>query len=349
MIYDVCIIGGGINGVSTALQCANSNYSTILFEKNTLGSGASSKTSKLAHGGLRYLERLELSLVKECLVERNYLLDTYPELVTPMPFIFPIYKGHSTFKMWAGLKIYDYLAKGTKMPKSRKVSIEEAKLYVPWLDTNNIKCCYMYYDAVMKDRDIVVTVANEARQLGAEIFSEERVVNTTHAADHVTVNTNKRAIQCKMLVNVTGAWNKEHASPSKGIHLITNKLKSKAATILINPDDSRAFFTIPYNNTTIIGTTDEPYCGDLDHVRVTMTEKQYVLKAINNFCIRDISSDNIIGQYAGLRPLAKNVTKDGSRDTSIHSSGRMVSMVGGKFTTHRAMSEELIKIVARTV
>ena len=349
MIYDVCIVGGGINGVSTALQCADNKYSTILFEKNTLGCGASSKTSKLAHGGLRYLERLELSLVKECLVERNYLLDTYPELVTPMPFVFPIYKDQSALKMWAGLKIYDYLAKGTKMPRSRKLSIEETKLYIPWLDTTNIKCCFMYYDAVMKDKDIVITVANKARQLGAEIFSEEGVVKTTSTEDYVTVNTNKRSIRCKVLVNVTGAWNKEHASPSKGVHIITNKLKSTAATILINPDDGRAFFTIPYNNTTIIGTTDEPYSGDPDDVRVTMAEKQYVLKAINNFCIQDISSANIIGEYAGLRPLAKDVTKDGSRDTSIHSSGRIVSMVGGKFTTHRAMSEEVIKIVARTL
>jgi glycerol-3-phosphate dehydrogenase len=207
----------------------------------------------------------------------------------------------------------------------------------------------MYYDAVMKDKDIVITVANKARHLGAEIFSEEKVVKTINTTDYVTVNTNKRAIQCKVLVNVTGAWNKEHTSPSKGVHLITNKLKSEAATILINPDDGRAFFTIPYNNTTIIGTTDEPYSGDPDDVRVTMTEKQYILKAINNFCIQNISSDNIIGEYAGLRPLAKDVTKHGSRDTSIHSSGRIISMVGGKFTTHRAMSEELIKIVARTI
>lgn len=348
-MYDVCIIGGGINGVATALQCANSNYSTILFEKNTLGSGASSKTSKLAHGGLRYLERLEFSLVKECLTERNYLLDTYPDLVSPMPFIFPVYDNQSALKIWAGLKIYDYLAKGTKMPKSRKMSIEETKLYVPWLNINNVKCCYVYYDAIMKDKDLVITIANQARDSGTKIFSEEEVINTITHDDYVRVKTNKRTVRCKVLINVTGAWNKEHTQPSKGVHLVTDSLKSKAATILINPKDNRVFFTIPYEDNTIIGTTDEPYDKNPNDVVVTNDDRQYILDAINPFCINELTATNIIGQYVGLRPLAKTVSKEGSRDTSIHTNGRTISMVGGKFTTHRAMAKSLIMELNKTL
>lgn len=345
-MYDVCIIGGGINGVATARQCTSKGYSTILFEKKSIGCGASSKTSKLAHGGLRYLENLEFSLVKECLTERNYLLDEYSELVTPMPFIFPVYDTQSSLKIWSGLKIYDFLAKGTKMPKSRKVSIEEAKTILPWLDVTNVKSCYMYYDAVMKDRDIVYSIAEQVRNADGELYSEEEVIRVDDEGEYVSIATTKRKIRSKIVVNVTGAWNKKHTSPSKGVHLVTDKLKSKAASILINPSDNRVFFTIPYEGNTIIGTTDDPYDGDPDNVRVTSDDREYILSAVNNFCISSISSDDIIGQYVGLRPLAKSTSKDGSRDTNICAEGRVISMVGGKFTTHRAMAESVMKVVA---
>ena len=168
-MYDICIIGGGINGVSTALQCSERGFKTILFEQKKLANGASSKTSKLAHGGLRYLENLEFNLVKESLQERNRLLDEYPDIVKPLPFIFPVYTLTNTVKMWAGLKLYDRLAKGSQMPKSEKISAEQAKLSVPWLKYDHVKTTFLYYDAVMDDKEMVIRIANKAREHDAEI------------------------------------------------------------------------------------------------------------------------------------------------------------------------------------
>ena len=343
-MYDVCIIGGGINGVSTALQCSERGLKTILFEQKTLASGASSKTSKLAHGGLRYLENLEFSLVKESLQERNRLISEYPDLVKPLPFIFPVYTTFNTIKMWAGLKLYDRLAKGSQMPKSKKVKISEATAMVPWLKVADVKSVFQYYDAIMDDKGLVIRIANKAREKSAELYSEEKVISCNEADNYVQVKTNKRKIKCKGVVNVTGAWNTELTTPSKGVHLITNKLRSDIATILINPKDNRVFFTIPYkNNQTIIGTTDDLYNGNPDNIRVENCDRAYIINAINEFSTEQIGISDIVGEYVGLRPLAKSDKKAGqiSRDFTIKQTNRIFSMVGGKYTTHRAMCETL--------
>ena len=350
-MYDVCIIGGGINGVSTALQCSDRGLKTILFEQKRLASGASSKTSKLAHGGLRYLENLEFSLVRESLQERNRLLTEYPDVVKPLPFIFPVYTTFNTVKMWAGLKLYDRLAKGSQMPKSKKISIEDTKLKAPWLKVDDVKSAFQYYDAVMDDKELVTRIANKARNNSAEIFSEEKVLDYTQFSEYVQVKTNKRRVQCKVLINVTGAWNKELTTPSKGVHLITNKLRSDTATILINPIDNRVFFTIPFNGQTIIGTTDDIYTGDPDKVRVEESDRKYIIDAINTFSIDKLTLSDIVDEYAGLRPLAKSDKEVGkvSRDFLIKQTDRMFSMVGGKYTTHRAMCEELTNQIERVI
>ena len=342
-MYDICIVGGGINGVSTALQCSEKGYSVILFEQNKLGSGASSKTSKLAHGGLRYLQNLEFSLVRESLQERNKLIDEYPDIVTPQPFIFPVYTTINTIKMWAGLKLYDRLAKGSQMPKSKKVNIEKAKFMIPWLNIEDVKSAFVYYDAVMDDKEILIRIANKARDHSAELYSDEKVINYTQFSEYVTVETTKRKIQCRSLVNVTGAWNKEMTTPSKGVHLITDKLKCDTATILINPKDGRVFFTIPYNGQTIIGTTDDIYEGDPNKVAISNNDIQYIIDAINKFSIVQLTREDIVGQYVGLRPLVKSDKSAGriSRDFIINQTDRVFSMVGGKYTTHRAMCEKL--------
>ena len=342
-MYDICIIGGGINGVSTALQCSKRGFKTILFEQKRLANGASSKTSKLAHGGLRYLENLEFDLVRESLQERNILLDEYPDIVKPLPFIFPVYTLTNTVKMWAGLKLYDRLAKGSQMPKSEKISAEQAKLRVPWLKYDDVKSTFLYYDAVMDDKEMVIRIANKAREEEAEIYSEDKVREYKQHSDYVEVITTKRRLKCKALVNLTGAWNKEMTTPSKGVHLITNKLKSNTATILINPKDNRVFFTIPYNNQTIIGTTDDIYEGDPDKVKVEPADRDYIIQAINTFTIEPITLNDIVDEYVGLRPLAKSDKEAGkiSRDFVINQQDRIFFMVGGKYTTHRAMCEKL--------
>ena len=342
-MYDVCIVGGGINGVSTALQCSQKGLKVVLFEQRELANGASSKTSKLAHGGLRYLENLEFGLVKESLQERNRLIDEYPDIVKPQPFIFPIYTSFDTVKMWMGLKLYDRLAKGTQMPSSSKISAMDSKIKVPWLKINNIKSVFLYYDAVMNDKKMVERIAEKAKRCSTDLFCNEKVLHYEQLPNYVEIETSKHTVQSKTIVNVTGAWNKEHTTPSKGVHLITNKLKSNTATILINPDDKRVFFTVPYNDQTIIGTTDNIYDGDPDRVTIEQSDREYIINAINKFSICKLTLDDITDEYVGLRPLAKSDKDAGniSRDFQIKQTGRVFSMVGGKYTTHRSMCENL--------
>ncbi len=342
-MYDVCIIGGGINGVSTAFQCSQKNFKTILFEQKSLANGASSKTSKLAHGGLRYLENLEFGLVKESLQERNRLVAEYPNMVKPLPFIFPVYSTFNMIKMWLGLKLYDILAIGSSMPGSKRASKQDVAHMLPWLKTDNTTCIFQYYDALMYDDEIVFEIANKARDNSVEIYTNEKVVDYIEHISHVHVVTNKRDIKCKALINVTGAWNSKMTSPSKGVHLITDKLKSQTATILINPKDNRVFFTIPYKNNTIIGTTDDLYNGDPNNISVEKADREYIINAINQFSKEDITIEDIIDEYVGLRPLARSDEEAGkiSRDFTIKHTGRTFSMVGGKYTTHRAMCEVL--------
>lgn len=342
-MYDICIIGGGINGVSTALQCSAAGYNVVLFEQKKLANGASSSTSKLAHGGLRYLENLEISLVKESLIERNKLIQEYPDLVTPLPFVFPIFSTFDTVKIWAGLKLYDRLAKGTNMPLSKTLDVSKTKEKLPWLKTDKLKRSFLYYDALMQDKEMVQVIGDKAKQSGVEINEDEKVIDCLDMNDKVRVITSKQCIYSKVVVNLTGAWNKELTSPSKGVHLIINRLRSDHAAILINPKDKRVFFTIPYKGKTIIGTTDELYDGDPDNVSVTDDDRKYIIDAINNFSVEKITELDIIDEYVGLRPLAKSDKQVGqiSRDFNITKKGRVFSMVGGKYTTHRSMCETL--------
>jgi len=342
-MYDICIIGGGINGVSTALQCSERGYRVALFEQKQLGNGASSKTSKLAHGGLRYLQNLEFSLVRESVQERNKLLIDYPHQVKSLPFIFPVYNYFDTLKMWFGLKIYDILAAGSSMPNSYKTSITDCKHKLPWLDVKDVKSCFVYYDAVMYDKELIDVLAKKAALNFAEIYTNEKVNNVVNFSDHVQISTSNKTVESRVVIDVTGAWNKKLTSPSKGVHLVTNKLKGSTASILINPDDGRVFFTIPYRGNTIIGTTDELYDGDPDDLSVNETDRDYILNAINKFSVEGISRNDIIDEYVGLRPLAKSDERVGkiSRDYIIDCKDRVFSMVGGKYTTHRAMCEML--------
>lgn len=344
-MYDICIIGGGINGVSTALQCSEAGYSVVLFEQNKLANGASSATSKLAHGGLRYLENLELSLVKESLIERNKLLDEYPGLVTPLPFIFPIYSTFDTVKIWTGLKIYDMLSRGSTMPKSKTLNTSETKNKLPWLQSNNLKRSFLYYDALMYDKELVEVIGGKANIAGAKINENEKVTDCLDLKDNVRVVTSKQCIHSKVVVNLTGAWNTNLTTPSKGVHLIVNKLKSDHASILVNPDDKRVFFTIPFKDKTIVGTTDEIYDGDPDDVSVNDHDRKYIIDAVNKFSVEKLTELDIIDEYVGLRPLAKSTKQVGSisRDFNISKNGRIFHMVGGKYTTHRLMCEKLTK------
>ena len=357
MEYDIAIIGGGINGVSIARLAAEHNLKVILFEKTKLSAGASSKTSKLAHGGLRYLEQFNFGLVREALRERNDLLKFHSDTVKPLPFIYPVNNKECKLKIWAGMMLYDILSYGSTMPKSCKFTIDKTVLHLPWLNINNILYSYCYYDAIMDDYQIVIDIADDAIKQGALICENEQVIDVKECNDNIHVKTTNFSVDVKYVINATGAWSnditkKDYVRPSKGVHIITNKITSDYASILRSPKDNRVFFTIPYKNNTIIGTTDTFYNGDLDNVVALDEDINYIIDSFNSFSKIKIKTDDVLDTYAGLRPLAKNTgvfASALSRDVSLIESDKMLSIVGGKYTTHRAVARDVLKRILKNV
>jgi glycerol-3-phosphate dehydrogenase len=359
MTYDVCIIGGGINGLAIAEQCGRAGLRTSLFEKDVIGAGASTKTSKLAHGGLRYLEQFQFSLVKEALQEREVLIKRYPSLVKRLPFIFPIFKGMFEPKVWAGLKIYDFLAgKKSTLPKSKRISVNDVSDKLSWLDMTDVKSGYMYWDAVMNDYQILEDTAINAKRYMVDIFEHEPVHSYNKRDNLYEVTTSKKVILSKVIINVTGAWantfHKEQiVKPSKGVHIVTDSIYTSHASILRAPQDNRVFFTIPYYGDTIIGTTDTYYDGDLDDVKATPDDIKYLLSAFNSFSKVKLGLHDILYTYAGLRPLACKSNKlfesSMSRDVQLVEDGNVLTLVGGKYTTHRSVASKTLKLILKRV
>tara|TARA_R110002074_G_scaffold303911_1_gene475144 strand:- start:1461 stop:2561 length:1101 start_codon:yes stop_codon:yes gene_type:complete len=355
--YDVCVIGGGINGVAIAERCGAVGLRTVIFEKSILGAGASTKTSKLAHGGLRYLEQFQFGLVKEALQEREVLLQMYPDVTQALPFVFPVYKGMFEPKVWLGLKLYDFLA-GSKsvLPKSKRISTELVSDKLSWLDMTNVKSGYMYWDAVMNDYEILQRAANSAQRCMVDIFEHEPVEHYDKRGAHYEVTTSKRVISARLIVNVTGAWanafhEKQIVRPSKGVHIVTDSVYTSHASILRAPQDNRVFFTIPQHGSTIIGTTDTYYDGDLDDVKATSDDIKYLLLAFNSFSNIKLGLNDILYTYAGLRPLAcksnSMFASSMSRDVRLIEDDNVLTLVGGKYTTHRSVARKTLKLILK--
>jgi glycerol-3-phosphate dehydrogenase len=327
MIVDICIIGGGINGLATANLAQQRGYSVIVIEKDKIGAGASTKTSKLVHGGLRYLEQFNFKLVRESLKQRNILLKKYPNLVKPLPFIFPVYS--EGWKIQIGLKLYDFLAWDSALPWSSRVDCRK----VSWL--RQPKYAFQFYDALMDDAAILEELAKNV-----EVFENEKFIKHEQSKDSVAIETDKRIILSKFLIFTTGAWSnsvygKEIVAPTKGVHIVIKEIDPVYASVLRSPIDNRVFFTIPFKGKTIIGTTDTPF-SDPEKIKVEKEDIDYLLESFNYFSRDKISS--ILDSYVGLRPLVN----DRSRDYAIHKNGRVLCVVGGKFTIHELMAEKVI-------
>lgn len=357
-MYDVCIVGGGINGIAIAEQCGQQGLKTLVLEKTKLGAGASTKTSKLAHGGLRYLEQLNFGLVREALCERDRLLELHPDHVKPLPFVFPVHKDQFEPKIWLGMKLYDILSGKSKMPKSKKLDLVQTSMHLPWLRIQDVKSGYLFYDAVMDDYSVLMRTVKFAQHCLVDISEGEQVLSFYQDESSAVVITDRRKVTCKMLINATGAWtnqffDRDVVRPSKGIHIVTDKIYTKCASVLQTPQDKRVFFTIPYKGNTIIGTTDTFYDGDLDNVTATDKDIAYVLTAINTFSKVKIQQRDILDVYAGIRPLANNSNSVFAsalgRDTVFIKKHRVLSVFGGKYTTHRAVAKIVLKKIKKYV
>jgi glycerol-3-phosphate dehydrogenase len=366
-MFDLIVIGGGINGAAIARDAALRKLKVVLLEKEDFGSGASSKTSKLAHGGIRYLEQFHFGLVKESLRERSLLLKNAPHLVKPLPFLLPVYSQdpHSLWKIDLGLYLYDYLCGRSDLPKHRKLDPEGILGLIPGLKKIGLKGGCAYYDAQMLDYRLLIETVLSAENSGAIVYNYTEVIDLIKEEGQIkgVVSRGKGKFFGKAIVNATGAWSENigkmepdavHCSPAptKGVHLLIPKMIDMAL-LLHAPRDGRIFFVLPWEQYNLIGTTDTFYDGNPDDLTVNAEDRSYLLEAFNAyFPGSQLTDSSIVSSFAGLRPLAatdrKKKASDMDREHVIQiSDGGLITVLGGKFTTHRLIAEQVVDVVAR--
>lgn len=369
--YDLAIIGGGINGAAIARDAALRGLHTILLDQEDFGSGASSKTSKLIHGGIRYLRNWEFSLVRSSVEERALLLKNAPHLVKPLSFIFPVYSGDPT-PLWMvklGLWVYDRMHAGDETPNHSNLSPKAILNMFPHLKGSKLIGGCLYFDAVMNDSRLLLENMLSAEKAGAFALNYTPVVHLSKLEgkiDGVIVATQKdvaEKIAAKVVVNATGAWSNRflqqdsqpeglRVAPTKGIHLVLPLINPEYALILTAPQDKRIFFIIPWNGCSLVGTTDTFYVGDPSAVRVEEEDVAYLMEAVHHYFPNlGLSERSIIATFAGLRPLVsfkKTAPSKMARDHVIQTSpSGLITVLGGKYTTHRKVAEETVDAVVK--
>ena len=384
--FDVLVVGGGITGAGVALDAVSRGLCTALVDKGDFASGTSSKSSKLVHGGIRYLQQKEVGLVYEALAERQVLRKTAPHLVRVLPFLLPVFTKDGLLPrriarllgatMWA----YD-LTGGVRIGKLHKrVSKEEALRYMPTLPVENVAASYIYYDAQADDARLTLTVARTAAELGAATVNYATLVGVDkNGVDvrgaRVRVDGRDIEVRTRTIVNATGVWSDDvralddpqHTAtirPAKGIHITVpwSMVRNEIAVVIPVPKDRRSVFVVPWGGEggphrfTYIGTTDTDYDGPIDDPQITAADVDYLLGAINRASTTKITAADILGTWAGLRPLVASATSertaDLSRRHSVHRSpAGVVTVTGGKLTTYRRMAadavDEVVDVLGR--
>ena len=382
--FDVVVIGGGITGVGVALDAASRGLSTALIERTDFGSGTSSKSSKLAHGGLRYLQQGEIGLVYGALRERQRLLHNAPHLVRTLPFLIPVMsKGGVVNRKvgWAlgkAMWMYD-LTGGARIGKfHRRLSAADTLKHLPTMPADRLAYGFLYYDATVDDARLCVTVARTAASHGAAVANYVSAVGVRAGAagapSVVTVEADGRRfdMRARVVVNAAGVWSDDIRAlaegthpdsirPAKGIHLTVpwDKVRNDIAVVIPVPGDKRSLFVVPWlpkpDGTftfTYIGTTDTDYTGPIDDPECTPDDVTYVLKALNAAITTVVTPDDVVGAWAGLRPLVKAATSGRTADLSrrhkvtVGPTG-VISVTGGKLTTYREMAEDTVDAVAK--
>ena len=363
MIHDLLIIGGGVNGCAIARDAAGRGLSVRLVERDDLASGTSSASTKLIHGGLRYLEHYAFRLVHEALAERELLLAHAPHVVWPLKFVLPYEKGlRPVWLLRLGLFIYDHLARRKRLESSRTVSLRGNAFGVPLRESFDIG--FTYADCWVDDSRFVVLNAVDARARGATISVGAPLVEAMRREDlWVARLAGGEEIAARALVNAGGPWvsdilsrmlhvrSRKHVRLVKGSHLVLRRLYvGDHAYILQNPD-GRIVFAIPYENDfTLVGTTDVPHDNTPGPIAISDAETGYLLDAINHFLARPAMRGDIVWSYAGLRPLyddgaleASVVTRDYAFDLDAPAGAApALSIFGGKITTARRLAEHAL-------
>lgn len=363
--YDVFVIGGGINGVGVAADAATRGLHVALCEQNDLASATSSNSSKLIHGGLRYLEHYEFRLVREALAEREVLLANAPHIMWPLRFALPHQKHlRPQWMIRIGMFLYDNLAKRVSLPASKKVHTTDTSPLI-----ESIKTCFEYSDGWVDDARLVTLNAMQAHAHNATIMTQTECVKAENKGNYwaVTVldklHNVERTLTTKSVVNASGPWveslfTKAFSTPSpkkirlvKGSHIVVPKIHSENKAYILQNADNRIVFVLPYEDDfSLVGTTDVDYQGNPKDVEIDAGETQYIIDIANAYFKQQICAEDVVHTFSGVRPLiddgadaAAEATRDYTFDMS-HSPTQapLLSIFGGKITTYRKLAEAAV-------
>ncbi len=364
--YDVLVIGGGVTGAGAALDAATRGLSVALVEARDFASGTSSRSSKLFHGGLRYLEQMNFGLVREALAERELMLTRIaPHLVKPVAFLYPL-----THRLWerpyvtAGLTLYDTMGGARSLPRHRQLTRRGALRRIPALRPDALTGALLYHDAQTDDARHTLTVARTAATYGADVLNSTEVVALNRAGERIVgarvrnVETGSEVdVTASAVVNCTGVWTDDiqtlaggrgrfHVRASKGVHMVVPRDRINAETGLILRTETSVLFVIPWGTHWLIGTTDTDWTLGKAHPAASRADIDYLLEHLNRVLAVPLTHDDIQGVYAGLRPLLAGETESTSQLSREHAVARpqpgLVSIAGGKYTTYRVMAKDAI-------
>jgi len=351
----LAVIGGGINGAGIAWELARRDYDVTLFEKGRCGAQTSSATTKMIHGGIRYLERFHFGLVRESLRDRAWLLEHLPSLVKRIEILLPVYDDspRSRLTLRAGLTLYDLLAGRNNIARHRSLSSDELIARLP-LTAAGLRGGFVYFDAQVDDYALARTVVASAINEGAIVREQTPVTALRRDGKAWTVTTPTGEERFDFIVNAAGPWmnallaenrirSRYRLSLVRGSHLVLNKRVAEAGMLLQSIGDRRVFFVLPWKGTTLVGTTEVMHHGSLDHVSATDAEVQYLIERFNRYVREPIGRDDIASTFAGVRPLVGRSTNPSAlaRDYRLERRGNLLNVFGGKMTTFRSLAEKV--------
>ncbi len=365
---DFIIIGGGATGIGTAIEAASRGYRTLLVEQSDFGKGTSSRSTKLIHGGVRYLKQGNLSLVLEALKERGILYRNAPHLVHNLPFIVPNYDWWEGPFYGIGLKLYDMLAGKEGFGDSKILSKEETIKHLPTIETRALKGGVIYFDGQFDDARLIINMVKTAAEQGATLINyvavkallkHNEMINGVRVQDNE--NGQEYEVKAKIIINATGVFadrirrmDEQEATPlirpSQGIHLVLDRsyLPGDSAIMIPQTDDGRVLFAIPWHNRIVVGTTETPVQSIELEPTPFPEELEFLLTHASRYLTKDPVESDILSVFAGLRPLVADLDNEKdtaalSRDHLIHiSRSGLVTVAGGKWTTYRKMAEDTI-------
>jgi glycerol-3-phosphate dehydrogenase len=365
--WDIIVIGGGATGLGTALDASLRGYKTLLLEGHDFAKGTSSRSTKLVHGGVRYLEQGNIKLVREALRERGYLLKNAPHLTSIQTFIVPVFSGWEKMFYGLGLKFYDLLSGKLSLGDTQILSKKETVEHLPTINAEKLAGGILYFDGQFDDSHLAIEIAATAIKKGATVLNYCKATGFIKTNGEITgvecidvLSEKKYTLKTKVVVNATGVFTNaivqmdnqlEHdlVSPSQGIHLVIDAkfFPSTDAMMIPKTDDGRVLFAVPWHNKVVLGTTDTPIEEVSYEPKPLEEEIEFIIKHINRYCTSLITRADVNAVYVGLRPLVKQKTKVSSalisreHHLSVSSSG-LITITGGKWTTYRKMAADAV-------